>query len=236
MALRPNNTGVCSHCGIAVRFEPVSVRRGRTEHGQINPLGLYTGSGHRLFVDSAGCPACGKVLLQVIAVGGPDDTDQPADIQLWPDTFERPVPPEVEGEAPSVANDFREAVAVLPKSKKASAALARRCLQSVLVHKGQVKSKDLANQIDEVLPHLPTSLADNVDAIRQVGNFAAHPLKSKSSGEIVEVEEGEAEWLLDVLEELFDFYYVAPAKAATKRTALNAKLASFGKPALKSSI
>ena len=80
---------------------------------------------------------------------------------------------------------------------------------------------------------LPSSLADNVDAVRQVGNFAAHPIKSTSSGEIVEVEENEAEWLLDVLEGLFDFYYVAPARAASKRDALNQKLADAGKPQLK---
>ena len=58
---------------------------------------------------------------------------------------------------------------------------------------------------DVVIGNLPSSLADNVDAVRQVGNFAAHPIKSTSIGEIVEVEENEAEWLLDVLEELFDF-------------------------------
>ena len=80
---------------------------------------------------------------------------------------------------------------------------------------------------------LPSEIAANVDAIRHIGNFAAHPMKSKASGEIVEVEEGEAEWLLDVLEELFDFYYVGPAQAAARRDALNKKLASLGKPPLK---
>jgi hypothetical protein len=33
-----------------------------------------------------------------------------------------------------------------------------------------------------------------LDAIRTIGNFAAHPIKSTSSGEIVDVEPGEAEW------------------------------------------
>lgn len=64
--------------------------------------------------------------------------------------------------------------------------------------------RDLADQIDEVLPRLPTSIGHNVDAIRQIGNFAAHALKSTSTGTIVDVEDGEAEWSLDVLEELFD--------------------------------
>jgi len=163
----------------------------------------------------------------------PDGSQQAIDILAWPAGIDRPVPPEVERDAPVLAADFREAVAVFPKSKKASAALARRCLQFILTHQAGVKKRDLADQIDEVIKVLPAQLAENVDAIRHVGNFAAHPIKSTSTGEIVEVEEGEAEWLLDVIEDLFDYYYVAPAKAAARRDALNQKLTSLGKPTLK---
>ena len=46
-----------------------------------------------------------------------------------------------------------------------------------------------------------------VDAIRNIGNFAAHPLKDMTTGIIANVEPGEAEWSLDVLEALFDFVY-----------------------------
>jgi len=80
---------------------------------------------------------------------------------------------------------------------------------------------------------LPSELADAIDAVRVIGNFAAHPIKSKSTGEIVPVEVGEAEWLLDVLEELFAFYFVRPAKLAAKRTVIDAKLIDAGKPPLK---
>jgi hypothetical protein len=80
---------------------------------------------------------------------------------------------------------------------------------------------------------LPSALSESIDAIRNIGNFAAHPLKSKSTGEIVDVEPGEAEWNLDVLESLFDFYYVQPAVLKRKREALNAKLAATGKPPMK---
>ena len=61
------------------------------------------------------------------------------------------------------------------------------------------------------------------------GNFAAHPVKNSRSGEIVVVEPGEAEWNLDVLDLLFDFYYVGPARADAKREALNTKLIAAGK-------
>lgn len=98
-----------------------------------------------------------------------------------------------------------------------------------------VKPSDLSAEIEEVLKGklLPQHLAESIDAIRNIGNFAAHPIKSKTSGAILPVEPHEAEWNLDVLEALFDFYYVQPAVTATKRAALNAKLHDAGKPLLK---
>lgn len=74
---------------------------------------------------------------------------------------------------------------------------------------------------------------ESIDAIRNIGNFAAHPMKSASTGEIVDVEVGEAEWILDVLEALFDYYFVQPALLKAKRDALNKKLSEVGKPKMK---
>ena len=51
--------------------------------------------------------------------------------------------------------------------------------------------------------------------------------------EVVEVEPGEAEWNLDVLEGLFDFCFVQPTLMKKKREALNNKLAKAGKPPMK---
>ena len=96
-----------------------------------------------------------------------------------------------------------------------------------------MKASDLSKEIDAVLPSLPSSIAEAVDAVRVIGNFAAHPIKSTNTGEIVDVEPGEAEWSLDVLESLFDFYFVQPAKLAEKKAAMNKKLTDAGKPPLK---
>ena len=130
--------------------------------------------------------------------------------------------------------DFDESCKVLGDSPKASAALSRRCVQALLRAQGYTHH-DLAKAIDAVLvaKALPSALADNLDAIRNIGNFAAHPMKDTNSGAILPVEPHEAEWNLDVLEGLFDYYYVQPAKDKLRRTALNAKLETAGKPALK---
>jgi Domain of unknown function (DUF4145) len=123
---------------------------------------------------------------------------------------------------------------VLSDSPKASAALSRRCLQAILRDKAGAKKKDLNDQIEEVIEggKLPTHIAEGLHAVRTIGNFAAHPMKSTTTGAIIDVEIGEAEWNLDVLELLFDFYFVQPGVAAKRKAELNKKLKDAGKPEL----
>ena len=117
---------------------------------------------------------------------------------FYPKGTARPIPPGVDEE---FADDFREACLVIGDSEKASAALSRRCLQNLLREKAKTKAKNLAEQIQEVLNSgkLPSHLADAIDGVRVIGNFAAHPIKRTHTGEVIEVEPGEAEWLLETL-------------------------------------
>jgi hypothetical protein len=156
-------------------------------------------------------------------------------IMVWPrGSARKPCPPEVPKD---IASDYNEACLVLPYSPKASAALSRRCLQNLLRTAGKLttKSKDLIHEINEVVSRgdIPSHISESIDSIRQIGNFSAHPIKSTNTGEILDVEPHEAEWTLDVLETLFDFYFVQPAILAAKKAAFNAKLAEAGKPAMK---
>lgn len=136
-------------------------------------------------------------------------------------------------------DDYREACEVLPISAKASAALSRRILQTILKGQGY-PGRDLVRQIEAVLNEsdttksLPTSLHKTIDAVRNFGNFSAHPITEMSSLQIVEVEAEEAEWCLEIVEQLFDHYYVRPASNAKRIDELNKKLANAGKPPMKS--
>ncbi|MFD2614669.1 DUF4145 domain-containing protein [Paenibacillus gansuensis] len=132
-------------------------------------------------------------------------------------------------------SDFNEAVNVLFISSKASAALSRRCLQNFLHNELKIKKNSLAQEIDQFInsQQVPSYIIKAVDAIRNIGNFAAHPLKDTNTGEIIDVEPGEAEWLLEVLEMLFDFYFLYPKKLETRKTELNKKLQRLGKPLMK---
>jgi len=183
------------------------------------------------------CPACNRVNLYLVNgenySSGIVESSVVSRMAIRPlGTSRSPCPSEV---PENIAEDYKEACLVLQFSPKASAALSRRCLQNLLRDAAKVKPSDLSKEIQEVIDggRLSSQLADSIDAIRNIGNFAAHPVKSQSTGEIVDVELEEAEWNLDVLESLFDYYYVQPGLIARKRDALNAKLQEAGKPQMK---
>jgi Domain of unknown function (DUF4145) len=188
------------------------------------------------------CPACSRLVIRLMS--GPatyrDSVGTFGGISSAWNT--RLVHPKGAGRTPcpeevpkEIAEDYNEACLVLPDSPKASAALSRRCLQNVLREAARVKARDLYDEIQEALDSgkLPSHIAEGLDAVRAIGNFGAHPIKSKHTGEIIPVEPGEAEWNLDVLESLFDFYYVQPALLKAKKDALNKKLQEAGKPAVR---
>jgi hypothetical protein len=147
-------------------------------------------------------------------------------------TFRKPTPKEVPAH---IKEDYEESCRVLPISQKASAALSRRCLQAILQGQGYTQ-KDLAVQIDALLSEsdpaqtIPTALRQTVDVIRNFGNFSAHLITDQTTLQIIAVEPQEAEWCLDILEDMFDHYYVKPADAAARKAALDAKLAAAKKP------
>ena len=80
---------------------------------------------------------------------------------------------------------------------------------------------------------LPTALHEMIDAIRNVGNFGAHRITDKTTLQVIDVEPHEAEFCLDIIEGLFDHYYVKPALTEQRMTELNKKLTAAGKPPAK---
>ena len=127
--------------------------------------------------------------------------------------------------------DYEESRKVLSASPKASAALTRRLLQNILREEYNIQEKTLSQEIAKFVMRsgIPSHLTDAVDAVRQIGNLAAHPSKDNKTGEIVSVEQGEAEWLIEVIEALFDFTFIQPIKLQRRKEELNDKLAKVGK-------
>lgn len=218
---------ICPYCQIACHENFTVI--GRAQYPQLLTRdGKVVTPGTDWYVRQMQCPEC---FGGIFSIRKHDNgcASEPW-LVVYPKNVPRPVPPEVED---PYKTDFIEASTVLNDSPKASAAISRRCLQMILRDFAKAKPSDLSREIDEVLPKLPSQLAMSVDAVRNIGNFAAHPIKSTHTGEIFPVEPGEAEWLLDVLEGLFDFYIVQPKILQDKRDALDKKLAEAGKPAMK---
>ncbi len=218
----------CPHCRVEFHYEAKITYIGKDSDGEWVLL-------------QSVCPACKKIILRLLngyglynkVTEGIYLNHAEKDFIAYPKSSLRPpCPTEVLKE---FAEDYNESCLVISDSPKASAALSRRCLQNILREVAKVKPNNLDKEIQQVIDSgtLPSYIIDVIDAIRNIGNFAAHPLKSEKTGEILPVEPMEAEWNLDVLEALFDFYFVQPAVVRNKRTALDQKLKEAGKKPMK---
>ena len=140
---------------------------------------------------------------------------------------------ELEREVPEAyRNTFAEAERVLAISANASAALGRRLLQHVLRENYGIKEASLRKEIDNFISEEapPSYLAQALAGVGHVGNFGAYPSKDLNTGDIAEAGPGEAEWLLDTLEALFDFAFVRPLRLAEMKRQTNEKLKRLGRP------
>lgn len=224
----------CPYCGIVFSLDGVDAdnsfpkfakfRPYRTDYSKHEGDKMYSITSHR-------CPDCYKQIMWLNEIAQDDETqyrDIVATTLLFPKYPVKNVPPEI---PEKFTVDFREAHDTLPLSPKASAALSRRCLQNLIREQEGIVEKSLFTEVEKLLKtnKLPRYLASDLDAIRQIGNFAAHPIKDTNTGQIVDVEPGEAEWTLEVLEELLLFYFVEEPKSSARRNALNQKLKDAGK-------
>ncbi len=180
------------------------------------------------------CPECNEIIVRV-AQGdpgalGPYRVIHPSSRQ--PTSISDKVPDHLR-------SDYTEASDVLPVSAKASAALSRRILQSMLKDQGY-QSRNLLEQIKTVLGEtdrdriLPRELRNSIDAVRNFGNFSAHPITDATSLQVIDVDPEEAEWCLEIIKGLFEHYYIGPAANADRLSKLNQKLQKARKPPAKS--
>lgn len=115
-----------------------------------------------------------------------------------------------------IRNDYYEACAIRDLSPKASATLTRRCLQGMIRHFCGISRKRLVDEIDELgkrvaqgsaPPGVQPDSVDAIDNVRRIGNIGAH--MEADINVIVDVDPNEAQVLLDLVENLFDEWYVA---------------------------
>lgn len=112
--------------------------------------------------------------------------------------------------------DYYEACLIRDLSPKASATLTRRCLQGMIRDFAQIKKGTLNQEITALKQAVESGVADRsiseesveaIDHVRSVGNIGAH--MEKDIDLIVEVDPGEAQALIELVEMLFDEWYGA---------------------------
>ena len=88
-----------------------------------------------------------------------------------------------------------------------------------------MKPGQLKDEIKAVIdnPDTPSYISQSLHHLREFGNFGAHPDLDKNTGVIVPVEQDEAEWCLEVLEMVYEFYFVRPAKEEAMQKAIDAR-------------
>jgi hypothetical protein len=169
------------------------------------------------------CPECKQPImwLYTFEIDTQEDSrtaeEVPLEYELLFPKF--PTPRLCDGLPEKYQREYNEAFLTINISPKASAALSRRCLQMVIHNEERISKRNLDEEIKALfaLNKIPKYLVDDLDYIRKIGNFAAHPKKSDNTGEIVETEPGEAEWSLRILEELLLFYFESLKKSAERK-------------------
>ncbi|EQC4538723.1 DUF4145 domain-containing protein [Cronobacter sakazakii] len=107
----------------------------------------------------------------------------------------------------AVLNDYKEACAIIDLSPKASATLARRCLQGMIRDFWEVKADTLYKEIQAIEDKVDPLIWDGIESIRKVGNIGAH--MEKDINLIVDVNPEEADLLIEMIEMLLEGWYVA---------------------------
>ena len=107
--------------------------------------------------------------------------------------------------APLLA-DYAEACQIELLSPKASAALARRCLQGMIRDFWGITQPRLADEIDALQAKVDAPTWEAIDSLRKSGNVGAH--MEQDTGLIGDVDPDEGRVLIQLIETLFTDWYV----------------------------
>ncbi len=128
------------------------------------------------------------------------------EIQVWqllPESSAKVLPDYV----PTVIQeDYYEACRIRDLSPKASATLARRCLQGMIRDFFGINKRTLKEEIDAIEEKVDSDTFAAIDAVRSVGNIGAH--MESDINLIVDVEPSEAQLLIELIEQLVEDWYV----------------------------
>lgn len=119
----------------------------------------------------------------------------PSDAKVFPDYISK-----------QLRDNYEEACLVRDLSPKASATLARRCLQGMIRDFWGISRDTLKEEIDAIKEKVDSQTWQAIDAVRSIGNIGAH--MEKDVNLVVDVEPDEARLLIWLIETLFKDWHV----------------------------
>jgi len=154
-----------------------------------------------IFIHFYKCPHCTKTSVQIDGSSGDFENIH---IPVYPNSLAKQFPEYI---PKSIRADYKEAYSIVHLSPKASATLARRCLQGMIRDFHGIKKSRLIDEVNELQSIVPTTQWKAIDGVRSIGNIGAH--MEKDINMIVDVDPGESEKLLKLIELLIDKWYIA---------------------------
>jgi Domain of unknown function (DUF4145) len=129
--------------------------------------------------------------------------------------------------------DYGEAAAILDMSPRMSGVLSRRILADLLEDYAKLDQFSLNARIKAFIADTShtSRLRENLHHLREIGDFGAHTQKNDQA-EIVDVGRDEAEWTLDILDGLFDYFIIAPERDRQMRDTMDERLKAAGRKAI----
>ena len=214
---KPQFNWTCPYCDHAVTVTEANYRIGSVELWLRE--GVSSGGTYPMHVEIIDCPnnACGKSTLTFCInttaykciPSGPISLPQSrggslrqkwtllpqSDATIYPDYV-----PE------AVRTDYTEACLIRDFSPKASATLARRCLQGMIRDFHGVVKDRLVDEITGIKDKVEPNVWEAIDGVRQIGNIGAH--MEKDVNVMIDVDPEEASILLELIEMLIEDWYV----------------------------
>jgi hypothetical protein len=128
-----------------------------------------------------------------------------------------------------IRKTYEEACLILKDSPRASAAMSRRCLQGIARDYWKIPEAQRGNlgaELSLIRDKVDEGTWDAIQAVRSVGDIGAH--MEKDVNLIIDVQPQEAKLLVELIETLFEDWYVERYKRGTR----NEKLKSLAKDKL----
>ncbi len=200
----------CPHCQVEVDLKPHVFALGQDQEGTWQ-------------VSSCRCPACDRLIVDIGTVEG-------RTYPVWPGSSR----PRLSDDVPAdLADEYHTAARILADSPEASAAISRRLLQRFLAERAGFGGGGLADQVRRATEceEMPSYMKEALRVLARVAKLASDGHKSLHPEALATPEPGEPEWLLDVLQSLFEFSFVQPARMRRRLDALEEMIAPDAQPA-----